>query len=207
MSNAQPVISISGERVALGPLRRDLVPLYHAWICNLETTQFLSEAGSAPTLDEEFAWFDSQIRESNAQVFTEYTLPDFTPIGIVNLHQINHKHRKANMGIMIGEPQMRGRGLGTETVELILDFGFNALDLNSIWLTTYEFNIAGQKAYKRAGFQEVGRRRQCRFHAGRYWDETHMDILASEFTKSRLRERLSASHEFEHGSPEVQQGT
>lgn len=204
MSNAQPVISISGERVALGPLRRDLVPLYHAWICNLETTQFLSESGSAPTLDEEFAWFDSQIRETNTQVFTVYALPDYTPIGTVNLHQISHKHRKANMGIMIGEPQLRGQGLGRETVELIVDFGFNALNLNSIWLTTYEFNIAGQKAYKRAGFQEVGRRRKCRFHAGRFWDEIHMDILASEFTKSRLTERLSASFAFDDAS-EVEQ--
>jgi len=27
-----PIISITGERVALGPIRRDLVPLYHRWI-------------------------------------------------------------------------------------------------------------------------------------------------------------------------------
>ncbi len=95
------------------------------------------------------------------------------------------------MGIMIGEPAMRGRGLGTEAVEIIVDYGFNALNLHSIWLTTYEFNAAGRKAHARAGFTEVGRRRQCRFHAGRFWDEIHMDILAEEFTASRLAKRLS----------------
>ena len=191
MSSAQPVITLAGERVALGPLRRDLIPLYHAWISNLETTQYLSEAGAAPTLDEEIDWYDRAIRTENQRTFTIYTLPDFQPIGTVNLHQINHKHRKANMGIMIGEPAMRGRGLGTEAVELIVDYGFNALNLHSIWLTTYEFNAAGRKAYARAGFTEVGRRRQCRFHAGRFWDEIHMDILAEEFTASRLAKRLS----------------
>jgi RimJ/RimL family protein N-acetyltransferase len=178
-------------------LRRDLIPLYHAWISNLETTQFLSEAGAAPTLDQEIAWFESEIRKDNTLTFTIYALPDFQPIGTVNLHQINHKHRKANMGIMIGEPAMRGQGLGTEAVELIVDFGFNALNLNSIWLTTYEFNIAGRTAYRRAGFSEVGRRRQCRFHAGRFWDEIHMDILASEFTKSRLASVLRPVSELE----------
>lgn len=192
LPSPQPLISIAGERVALGPLRRDLVPLYQAWISNLETTQYLSEAGASPTLDEEIEWYEQTIRSPNSRTFTIYALPDYQPIGTVNLHQINHKHRKANMGIMIGEPAMRGRGLGTEAVELIVDFGFNALDLHSIWLTTYEFNAAARKAYARAGFREVGRRRQCRYHAGRYWDEIHMDILATEFTASRLASRLTA---------------
>ena len=191
----QPIVTLSGERVAIGPLRRDLIPLYHAWISNLETTQFTSEAGAVPTLDEEITWFETEIRKDNTLPFTIYALPDFQPVGIVNLHQINHKHRKANMGIMIGEPAMRGQGLGTEAVELIVDFGFHALNLNSIWLATYEFNIAGRTAYRRAGFTEVGRRRQCRFHAGRYWDEIHMDILASEFTKSRLASVLRPASE------------
>lgn len=57
MPTVQPVITIAGERVALGPLRLDLIPLYHAWINNVETTQYLSEAGSAPTLDEEIDWY------------------------------------------------------------------------------------------------------------------------------------------------------
>jgi RimJ/RimL family protein N-acetyltransferase len=190
MQVAQPIITVSGERVAIGPLRRDLIPLYHAWISNLETTQYLSEAGTVPTLDDEITWFESVIRKDNTLTFTIYALPDFQPIGTVNLHQVSHKHRKANMGIMIGEPAMRGQGLGTEAVELIVDFGFNVLNLHNIWLTTYEFNIAGRSAYLRAGFTEVGRRRQCRYHAGRFWDEIHMDILASEFTKSRLAARL-----------------
>ncbi len=192
MSDPIPVITIAGERVALGPLRRDLLPLYNAWINNLETTQYLSEAGSVLTLDEEIAWYDSVVKNPSTRSLTIYQLPSYRPIGVVNLHQINHRHHKANMGIMIGEPDARGKGFGTEAVELILDYGFNALDLHSIWLTTYAFNHAGQGAYRKAGFREVGRRRECRYHAGRFWDEIHMDILASEFTRSRLASRLTA---------------
>jgi diamine N-acetyltransferase len=197
MSNAQPVITVSGDRVALGPLRRDLVPLYHAWISNLETTQYLSEAGSVLTLDEEIGWYDEVIRVANARTFTIYALPDYRPIGTINLHQINHVHRKANLGVMIAEPDLRGRGLGTEAVRLIVDYGFTAMNLHSIWLTTFEFNIAGRKAYARAGFKEVGRRRQSRYRAGRFWDEIHMDILASEFTGSRLANVLLTAEEMQ----------
>lgn len=48
-------------------------------------------------------------------------------------------------------------------------------------LTVAEFNIAGRRAYERAGFRECGRRRQCRWLAGRLWDEISMDCLATEF--------------------------
>lgn len=186
-----PVITLAGDKVAIGPLRRDLVPLYHAWISNPETTQYLSEAGHVLTLEEEYGWYESQLRDQSVRHFTIYALPDYQPIGTINLHQVNPRHHKANLGIMIGEPAMRGRGLGTEAVELVLDYGFHAMGLHSIWLTTYEFNIAGQKAYSRAGFTEVGRRRQCRYLGGRFWDEIHYDILASEFTRSRLASRLA----------------
>jgi RimJ/RimL family protein N-acetyltransferase len=197
MSQPQPVISIRGDHVAIGPLRRDLIPLYHAWISNLETTQYTMMAGAVLTLDEELTWYERVIREDSSQTFTIYALPDYQPIGTINLHQISLRNRTACMGIMIGEPDRRGQGLGSEAVQLVVDYGFNALNLHSIWLTTYEFNIAGRKAYARAGFREIGRRRQCRFHAGRFWDEIHMDILASEFTGSRLETVLLAPEELE----------
>jgi hypothetical protein len=30
--NEEPILNVEGERVALGPLRRDLLPLYQRWI-------------------------------------------------------------------------------------------------------------------------------------------------------------------------------
>jgi len=195
MQQVQPVITLSGERVALGPLRRDLVPLYHAWISNLETTQYTMMSGTVLTLDEELSWYERVIRDDRSRNFTIYALPDFQPVGTVNLHDISLRNRTACMGIMIGEPDRRGKGDGTEAVRLVVDYGFNALNLHSIWLTTYEFNIAGRIAYARAGFREIGRRRECRFHAGRFWDEIHMDILASEFTGSRLAMNLKRAGE------------
>ena len=43
------------------------------------------------------------------------------------------------------------------------------------------WNIAGQRAYRRAGFKEFGRRRACAWMNGQWWDEVYMDCLASEF--------------------------
>lgn len=35
MTESRPIISVKGEKVAIGPVRRDLIPLYQAWINNV----------------------------------------------------------------------------------------------------------------------------------------------------------------------------
>jgi diamine N-acetyltransferase len=49
-------------------------------------------------------------------------------------------------------------------------------------------NPAGIRAYKKAGFKEIGRRRECRMMGGKLWDEVHMDCISSEFESPVLRQ-------------------
>lgn len=184
---AAPVITVEGDKVALGPIRRDLIPLYHRWITDLSTNRFLLARSVSMTLDAEIEWFDGVSKQSNIAMFTIYELPDYRPIGNVDLHKIDATNRSAELGIMIGEANARGRGLGTEAVRLVCDIGFNVLELNSISLVTFGWNVAGQKAYVKAGFREIGRRREARWFDGRYWDDIWYDLLRSEFESPAVR--------------------
>ena len=44
------------------------------------------------------------------------------------------------------------------------------------------------RAYQKAGFKEIGRRRECRMMGGKLWDEVHMDCISSEFESPVLRQ-------------------
>lgn len=189
MSNARPVITLESERIALGPIRRDLVPLYQSWINDLTVTRFL--VNGPMSLDQEISWYEGVTKDERMAYFTIYELPDYRPIGGVDLHGIDMRNRSAEVGIMIGEADARGRGLGTEAVRLICDYGFHALELNSIWLLTFGWNIAGQKAYTKAGFREIGRRRQARVFDGHYWDDIYYDILREEFESPVVRKMMT----------------
>jgi RimJ/RimL family protein N-acetyltransferase len=70
----------------------------------------------------------------------------------------------------------------------MLDYGFTALGLHNINLWYYEFNIAGRRAYERAGFREYGRRAESHFMGGRLWDTVYMECLASSFSGGPLGE-------------------
>lgn len=189
MSTPRPIITVEGSNVALGPIRRDLIPLYQVWMNDLETTRFLR---SWPmSLDQEIAWFDRTVKDDSIAIFTIYQRPDFRPIGNVDLHDIDVRNRTAELGILIGEKGARGRGLGTEAVRLMCDYGFHVLDLHSIMLLTFGWNIAGQKAYVKAGFREFGRRREARFFAGRYWDDIYYDLLREDFESPVLKHLMT----------------
>ena len=102
-------------------------------------------------------------------------------IGHISLHNIDHFNRHAFLGIVIGEDEHHNKGYGTEAVRLILEYGFNSLNLHNIMLSVHDDNFAGIACYRKVGFKECGRRREWIFKNGKYMDVIYMDILENEF--------------------------
>lgn len=190
--DAQPILNIRGEKIALGPLERKLLPDYRRWINDFETVRTLDAPPRPMTADQEESWYETQSKAENNAIFTIYALPGLQPIGNAMLHNIDHRNRSATFGIIIGEASYRGRGLGTETTRLMLDYAFTALGIHNVMLSVYEFNGAARRAYEKAGFREIGRRRECRFMGGDRWDEIFMDCLSTGFESPVLGDIFSA---------------
>jgi diamine N-acetyltransferase len=185
---------IEGERAALGPMRRDLAATYATWINRVEVRSGLKNLGLLDRESEE-AWIAETMQanarlEPSAANFTIYDRSDGEPIGTCALDDISHRHRRASFGILLGE--RRGQGLGTDATRLTLDWAFNVLSLLNVLLEVYPWNAGAIRAYEKAGFKVVGRRREALLHHGRRWDEIYMDAVASEFTGSVLAGRLPA---------------
>jgi diamine N-acetyltransferase len=181
----QPIVNLAGERVALGPLRRDLIPLYHRWSNDVVVSRTLG-VGWPTTLEQETAAYERRTASDRDAAFTVYERATLRPVGLCSLAEIDHRHRRATFGITIGEADSRGKGHGAEATALTLEFAFTALGLSNVMLTCFEFNLAGRRAYERAGFREFGRRRRCSHQGGKLWDLIYMECLADEFVGSHL---------------------
>ena len=59
MSDDRPIINIEGELVALGPIRRDLLPIYQRWINDFEVTRTLALYPSPITEEFELSWYEA----------------------------------------------------------------------------------------------------------------------------------------------------
>lgn len=187
---AAPIVNIAGDRVALGPLRRDLLPLYQRWINDFEVARTLLLGLRPATREAEEAWYDRAATSERDVALTVYERAMMRPIGNTGLHQIDHVHRIAEFGIVIGEKDCWGKGYGTETATLMLDYAFTGLGLHNVMLRAYSFNERGIRAYTRAGFREIGRRRPAHRLGGRAYDIVLMDCLATEFQSPVLHRLL-----------------
>jgi RimJ/RimL family protein N-acetyltransferase len=183
----QPVVNIVGDLVALGPLRRELLPAYERWINDLGIARNLGVPPMPMTMEQEEAWYDGLASRPHDVAFVIYEKATWRAIGNTALHQIDHRHRTAEFGILIGEPDCRGKGYGTETARLMLDYAFTALGLHNVQLRVFAYNRQAIRAYQKAGYREIGRRREAQWMGGKLWDVVYMDCLATEFESPVLR--------------------
>jgi RimJ/RimL family protein N-acetyltransferase len=82
---------------------------------------------------------------------------------------------------LTGEKDAWGHGGGTEATRLMLGYGFQNLGLHNICLRVFSTNERAQRIYLRAGYKEIGHRRECLRIGGAPCDEILMDCLATEF--------------------------
>ena len=187
----EPILNVVGEKVALGPLRRELLPSYLKWVSDFEVTRSLGVPIRPYTIEAEEAWFEGVTKADREIMFTIYEQCTLRPIGNGGLKDVDHAHGTATFGILIGEKDCWGKGYGTEATRLVLDYAFTVLGLNNILLTVFSFNERGIRAYLRAGFKEIGRRRSARRLAGQSYDVVYMDCIATEFASPVLRQLLA----------------
>lgn len=176
-----PTVNIIGDRVALGPMRADLVDTYERWNNDFGTMRTQGDLPGPRTTERSRAWYERVSTATGSFWYLIYEKESWQPIGITWLDDVDHVHRSCGFAISIGEESMRGKGYGTETARLMLDFAFTALGMHNVSLEVYSHNIAGIKAYERAGFREYGRRHECFFMGGRYWDAILMECLSTDF--------------------------
>ena len=188
-SEAVPVVNIVGERVALGPLHRGLLPLLARWDNDFRTVDLGGDDPRPRTTEAIAATWEPLLRgEREGWLgFAIYALPELRPIGVANIRDFANPHGTAEFGITIGDPGERGQGYGTEATRLLLDYAFTVLGAHNVWLDTPAYNAAAIRAYEKAGFREIGRRRGARVLAGRRYDVVLMDCVVDEFAPPERR--------------------
>ncbi|MFX1503371.1 MAG: GNAT family N-acetyltransferase [Promethearchaeota archaeon] len=170
-------------RVKLGPIKREYIDSFLKWFNDPEITQYLIMYRPMTRMSEE-DWIEN-LKEKNDDI--HFSIVIFHEngsekiIGNCGLHKINWKDRIAEVGIVIGEKEYQNKGYGSEALDILLEYGFDTVNLNRIELYVYEYNTRAIKSYKKVGFVEEGRKRQFIWNKGKYYDAILMSVLAEEW--------------------------
>ena len=182
---------LAGEKCYLSPCRPEDAERWAEWFNDLEVTIPLGDEAYTPTslLGEQEAIRD--VLENNRHVFSIVDQETDRVIGRCMFFNVDAVSRTAMMGIVIGEKDHWDQGYGQEAISLLLDYGFNLLNLHSVMLGTFAFNQRAIHCYEKVGFKLIGRRREARIIAGEAYDLILMDILAREFESPYLKPLLA----------------
>src|ERR1017187_6760227 len=124
-----PVFNIVGEKVALGPVRKETLSLLYRWLNDFQVTILSGDDVRSITMESLQAEFERDNKETNRQYvgFTIYERATSRAIGFAELRRIHWPAATASYGIIIGEKDCWNKGYGTETTKLTLDYGFTVL--------------------------------------------------------------------------------
>ena len=104
-----PIVNIVGALVAIGPARRDLVPLLYRWDNDFAMIRTQGNTPQPWTLEAEHAAYDADQGRGQYVSFAIYRRADWRPIGFTAWHDIDYRHGNARFVIGIGEADCRGK--------------------------------------------------------------------------------------------------
>ncbi len=173
-------VRLEGELVLLRPRVDDDLALFARWHGNPDVRHWLhmSEMPNQSLELERQRW---QIaRNDPTRVSFVIETLEGVPIGNIVLIGVDVAHRRAELGIAIGEKGDWGRGYGTDAIRVILRFAFEVLNLRRVELITDIDNERGIRAYEKCGFVREGVLRAKRLRYGEPLDMLIMSVLRED---------------------------
>lgn len=167
---------IKGKDVYLSPVEPEETSLLMEWINDRETVHFNTYYLPVSKVQQK-GWYERMMKSGDAYLFGIRKNRSGKLIGTCQLCNINMIDRNAELRIRIGDKKERGKSYGTQASGLLLDFGFNDLNLLKIYLHVFSGNERAISSYLKSGFRIEGTLKKHAYVNGVYTDVKVMSIF------------------------------
>ena len=173
-----------GKLVRLRPLEPEDTETIWRWHNDDEVTRWL-DADYDESLDQMRRRVAERPRNSYQKaVFGIETLAEGKLIGLTDLRDAEPEVGRAELDIYLGEKDHWNGGYGTDAMRTLCGYGFDVMRLHLIALWVVVENEGARACYRKVGFQEDGRHRECfRDRDGRYHDMILMSLLEGDLVR------------------------
>jgi len=167
------VINLTGRTVRLRALEPDDLDRMYAW--ENETSVWTVSGTLAPFSRHALARF---IDEQQFDIYQTRQLrlviersDTNEAIGALDLFEFDPHNGRAGLGILIHDPAQRGKGYASDALDVAIDYARRHLRLHQLWCNVGADNEASLALFRRAGFREVGIKRDWNRTPEGYTDE------------------------------------
>lgn len=169
----------AGSKIRLTAIRKEDLPKFRQWNSVESFGRFYN---SSPIREESEKNANQLIDDHSDRSYRFAIRPldseDF--FGVCAIEEIVWPHRAAWISIALG-PDFHGKGFGKDTMQLLVRYGFNELNLHRLSLTVFSYNQAAISLYESLGFKHEGTYREFIQRDGKRYDMHLYGLLDSEY--------------------------
>lgn len=145
------VRTLTGAKVTLAPfLPQDVGVHYVGWLNDAETMQFTESRFRRHTEEDARDYVAKANAANNAWLWR--IMLNGLHVGNIRLSAPELVHKRGSIGIVIGDKDLRGKGIAPDAIALVTDFAFGDLAFNKLTAGMYADHVASQRAFQKVGF-------------------------------------------------------
>ncbi|WP_378187196.1 GNAT family N-acetyltransferase [Aquimarina sp. W85] len=151
------MVTLKGELIYL----RALEPTDLEFIYAIENDEKVWEVSSTQTPYSRFL-IKQYLENSHQDIYEAKQLRlvictyDDAILGLIDLYNFNPTHARVGVGILIAETANRGKGYGSEALQLVIQYVFTYLHVHQLYANIAEKNSRSLKLFEANGFKKVG---------------------------------------------------
>lgn len=172
---------MESRRLILRPSEFSDCALFAEWESREEVSEFftMDEGRGYETIVKEFINYSD---DPTKEMYTIISKEENKPIGRIYLSRIDKCEDSLDLTrIYIADPQKRNKGLGEESLRLILEYAFLSLHMERVTIDHFRENKHAANLYKKIGFTDEGVMRHSGKKNGKYVDLCLMSMLRAEY--------------------------
>ena len=148
---------MKSERLYLREVRvSDVNEKYYCWMNDPEINHYLETRFATQSLESIAEFVKKTDADPDVHFMAICDLAGGEHIGNIKLGPINWHHRRADVGLLIGEKNYWGKGLATEAIAMVTAYAFKNLGLNKLKAGCYTANEASTRAFEKCGWTREG---------------------------------------------------
>ncbi|MBP2033576.1 RimJ/RimL family protein N-acetyltransferase [Clostridium algifaecis] len=173
---------LKGSKITLTSFKEEYMNKFENWYNDVSFLRNYDMISAFPrAIDELKPMIDDVKKSPDKFIFAIINSDDNKFIGVTGFEDILWNNGAATIYIGIGDSSNRGNGIGTEALNLTMEFGFEELNLHRIQLTVLSYNTPAIKLYEKLGFKKEGTYREFIHRDNRRYDMYLYGILRSEW--------------------------
>jgi RimJ/RimL family protein N-acetyltransferase len=174
-------MNIQGKILTLRAVEESDIELLHKWANDPEIQDTMGHLHFPSSMDYHKSWFQN-LKNDDLNQRLAIEAPSAGLIGLSSIINIDWRNNHAWHGVMLGNPNVRGKGYGVDAVMATMRYAFDEMHLERLDGSIIEYNTVSYSFYcKKLGWKEEGRRRNWYFRRGRYWDQIIVGITRQDY--------------------------